>query len=214
MFSFDAVITGQGGALWSWHKVRVIQLLEDTVEGYGDEEEAPNDRPSQQVQTGSFVPHSHDAGDGERLRNVEAMRVPELKRFIREHGGNPNAFLERSELVAAARDLAAHVAPESPMLNGTSNSHGGGSSSSARDQVPVAGQPRLCSEGPGAAASVDDDDGDLCIVCQDQEKTHAFVPCGHRCVCETCCNRIVTASTGRICPLCRRACTSTIRIFG
>eukprot|EP01084_Bolivina_argentea_P172589 298980_1 len=30
-----------------------------------------------------------------------------------------------------------------------------------------------------------------CLVCVDKPKTHAFVPCGHKCVCEICAQKIV-----------------------
>ena len=44
---------------------------------------------------------------------------------------------------------------------------------------------------------------DECCVCMEARKTHAFVPCGHRCVCEGCADCIMAAS--KECPVCRQA---------
>ena len=51
-----------------------------------------------------------------------------------------------------------------------------------------------------------------CIVCMDTRPTHVFAPCGHYCVCEICCYEIMR--TTRKCPLCRRAATLSMRVFG
>lgn len=52
----------------------------------------------------------------------------------------------------------------------------------------------------------------LCVVCQDVGKTHALIPCGHFCLCEHCAEHIVRQSP-RVCPLCRRAVRSVVRIW-
>jgi hypothetical protein len=59
--------------------------------------------------------------------------------------------------------------------------------------------------GGGCAAEAQSDD---CIVCMDCEKTHAFQPCGHKCVCATCAARCQT------CPICRAPVTGILKIFG
>lgn len=46
-----------------------------------------------------------------------------------------------------------------------------------------------------------------CVVCLDAAPTHALVPCGHRCLCAGCARQLDA------CPLCRKPCTSAIRIF-
>ncbi|NXO54147.1 LRSM1 ligase, partial [Aramus guarauna] len=46
-----------------------------------------------------------------------------------------------------------------------------------------------------------------CVVCMEQETQMIFLPCGHVCCCQTCCERLHT------CPLCRRDITQRIRIF-
>ena len=42
-------------------------------------------------------------------------------------------------------------------------------------------------------------------------QTHAFVPCGHRCVCEGCSAAILASS--RACPICCLACTGVMRVY-
>ncbi|XP_053940048.1 E3 ubiquitin-protein ligase LRSAM1 isoform X2 [Cuculus canorus] len=46
-----------------------------------------------------------------------------------------------------------------------------------------------------------------CVVCMERETQMIFLPCGHVCCCQTCCERLHT------CPLCRKDVTQRIRIF-
>lgn len=46
-----------------------------------------------------------------------------------------------------------------------------------------------------------------CCICLDEQKSHAFVPCGHMAVCGQCARGLTQ------CPMCRRAIESTIRVF-
>jgi len=48
-----------------------------------------------------------------------------------------------------------------------------------------------------------------CVICFDAKKTHALIPCGHKCVCETC----ATESSLTLCPLCKQSYNMVIRIF-
>jgi hypothetical protein len=54
-----------------------------------------------------------------------------------------------------------------------------------------------------------DADQALCVVRLDDEKTHAFVPCGHRCVCGRCGEAI----TDKKCPVCRQDFIGVYRVF-
>jgi len=47
----------------------------------------------------------------------------------------------------------------------------------------------------------------LCVVCKDEKKTIALMPCGHMCICEVCSNKIYK------CPLCRKVVKEKARIF-
>lgn len=38
----------------------------------------------------------------------------------------------------------------------------------------------------------------ICVVCQDDLKTHTFLPCGHKCICKTCAEIV-----WKNCPICR-----------
>jgi len=60
-------------------------------------------------------------------------------------------------------------------------------------------------------AARDDTDAGFCAVCLATSPTHAFVPCGHRCVCFPCADTILGASSE--CPLCRQKATSCLQIY-
>ncbi len=47
-----------------------------------------------------------------------------------------------------------------------------------------------------------------CVVCMDDNRWIACVPCGHLCVCEKCKNVI----DGK-CPICQRKCVSFVKIY-
>ena len=57
-----------------------------------------------------------------------------------------------------------------------------------------------------------------CGVCMENPSTHAFVPCGHKCICEACAKFIMpelsaTISQRKTCPLCRTPTTMIMKIF-
>jgi len=54
-------------------------------------------------------------------------------------------------------------------------------------------------------------DDSMCVVCLGTPASHAFIPCGHRCVCAEC-SEVVLQATGD-CPLCRQKATSSLHIF-
>jgi hypothetical protein len=47
----------------------------------------------------------------------------------------------------------------------------------------------------------------------DKERTHIFVPCGHRCVCEACAALVMRTAPPR-CPYCRAGVREVIQTFG
>jgi hypothetical protein len=47
-----------------------------------------------------------------------------------------------------------------------------------------------------------------CCICEEKKKEYACIPCGHRCLCEDCCNLDID-----VCPLCREAIKSISKIF-
>jgi hypothetical protein len=48
------------------------------------------------------------------------------------------------------------------------------------------------------------------VVCMDNEKTHALIPCGHKCLCENCC---ITMMLDNICPICHNCIEGHVRVF-
>ena len=47
-----------------------------------------------------------------------------------------------------------------------------------------------------------------CVICLTSNSTHAIVPCGHQCVCETCAKQLPN-----FCPICRVNIDNVIKIF-
>ena len=64
----------------------------------------------------------------------------------------------------------------------------------------------------GAVAARAGDAATLCIVCLDSERTHAFLPCGHRCACEKCSQALLDGAMC-VCPVCRTPVDSRVRIY-
>mmetsp|Transcript_41732 Transcript_41732/g.79728 ORF Transcript_41732/g.79728 Transcript_41732/m.79728 type:complete len:289 (+) Transcript_41732:322-1188(+) len=54
-------------------------------------------------------------------------------------------------------------------------------------------------------------EGTVCVVCMSEPATHAYLPCGHRCVCEHDVDGMVLR--GMVCPICRAQATDIIRIY-
>lgn len=57
----------------------------------------------------------------------------------------------------------------------------------------------------------DESNRPLCAICMSNAKTHAFLPCGHLCVCEKCAYE--TLERTATCPICRNASESVSHIF-
>jgi len=52
-----------------------------------------------------------------------------------------------------------------------------------------------------------------CACCIDAPATHAFVPCGHFGVCESCCASLFADTKDRACPICRAQLSFVLRIY-
>ncbi len=56
-----------------------------------------------------------------------------------------------------------------------------------------------------------------CVVCLSAPRTHAYVPCGHFCVCFSCAKQQTqqprTLAAASSCPVCQQPCTRIMRIF-
>ena len=53
---------------------------------------------------------------------------------------------------------------------------------------------------------------EACVICLDSPSSHAFVPCGHLCVCLSCA-AMVMRSDSRECPMCRTTPQSAMRVY-
>ena len=76
---------------------------------------------------------------------------------------------------------------------------------------PSAAAPSCASPAPPAESEEPDGPDSLCIVCMAAPQSHAFVPCGHNCVCGDCSDAIM-ARTGE-CPYCRKTAIMAMRIY-
>ncbi|KAI1232031.1 hypothetical protein IHE44_0007079, partial [Lamprotornis superbus] len=80
-------------------------------------------------------------------------------------------------------------------------------------EVPAAPEPSAPLEEPPSPAAPTapalqwDEKKSECVVCMEQEPQMIFLPCGHVCCCQGCCERLHS------CPLCRQDIAQRIRIF-
>jgi hypothetical protein len=72
--------------------------------------------------------------------------------------------------------------------------------------TPAREEPSMA--GPSSQSA---DDGTLCVVCIDSDRTHAFLPCGHNVCCGDCCAEIMAGT--KECPVCRATCLIAGRIY-
>jgi hypothetical protein len=77
----------------------------------------------------------------------------------------------------------------------------------ARNEVAVAVERARATAAAAARDGTTTQDESKCVVCLARERTHVFVPCGHRCVCPSCAHLVMQrgADDGRgpQCPACR-----------
>eukprot|EP00747_Dinoflagellata_sp_TGD_P207165 gnl/TRDRNA2_/TRDRNA2_80765_c0_seq1.p1 gnl/TRDRNA2_/TRDRNA2_80765_c0~~gnl/TRDRNA2_/TRDRNA2_80765_c0_seq1.p1 ORF type:complete len:665 (-),score=85.36 gnl/TRDRNA2_/TRDRNA2_80765_c0_seq1:73-2067(-) len=89
-------------------------------------------------------------------------------------------------------------------------------STAATAQIPAAANVRTGGACPAACPA--DEQGDelrddeACSVCLSERKTHAFVPCGHRCVCGSC-GKTLVRQPQPACPICRMPVEQVLQIF-
>jgi len=55
-------------------------------------------------------------------------------------------------------------------------------------------------------------DDSLCKLCRERQMTHCVVPCGHRCLCKQCADRVQN-SKNPSCPICRNPCQFIMRVY-
>ncbi|NXG86504.1 LRSM1 ligase, partial [Stercorarius parasiticus] len=129
------------------------------------------------------------------LQALSTMTAGDLEKIGVAEAGLQRAILKRAQEILA-------VAKTIPELLRTVDA-----------EVPAAPEPSAPFEEPlspmvpTAPLLQWDEKKSECVVCMEQETQMIFLPCGHVCCCQTCCERL------HACPLCRKDVTQRIRIF-
>ncbi|XP_066057267.1 E3 ubiquitin-protein ligase LRSAM1 isoform X2 [Chamaea fasciata] len=127
------------------------------------------------------------------LEMLGTMSASDLEKLGVTEAGLQRAILRR------AQEILATTIPE---LRGAEDS-----------EVPAAPEPSAPLEEPPSPAAPTapplrwDERKSECVVCMEQEPQMIFLPCGHVCCCQGCCERLHS------CPLCRQDIAQRIRIF-
>lgn len=126
------------------------------------------------------------------LEMLGTMSASDLEKLGVTEAGLQHAILRRAQEILA-------VAATIPELRREEDT-----------EVPAAPEPSAPPEepaGPTAPPLPWDEKKSECVVCMEQEPQTIFLPCGHVCCCQRCCERLHS------CPLCRRDIAQRIRIF-
>ncbi|KAF1662949.1 E3 ubiquitin-protein ligase LRSAM1, partial [Aptenodytes patagonicus] len=129
------------------------------------------------------------------LQALSTMTATDLEKIGVMEAGLQRAILKRAQEILA-------VAKTIPELLKTVDA-----------EVPAAPEPSAPFEEPPSPVVPTapllqwDEKKSECVVCMEQETQVIFLPCGHVCCCQTCCERLHT------CPLCRKDVAQRIRIF-
>ncbi|NXH46515.1 LRSM1 ligase, partial [Dicaeum eximium] len=129
------------------------------------------------------------------LEMLGTMSASDLEKLGVTEAGLQRAILRRAQEILA-------VATTIPELRRTEDS-----------EVPAAPGPSAPLEEPPSPAAPTapplqwDEKKSECVVCMEQEPQMIFLPCGHVCCCQGCCERLHS------CPLCRQDIAQRVRIF-
>ncbi|XP_063265653.1 E3 ubiquitin-protein ligase LRSAM1 isoform X2 [Prinia subflava] len=129
------------------------------------------------------------------LEMLSTMSASDLEKLGVTEAGLQRAILQRAQEILA-------VATTIPELRRAEDTEG-----------PAAPEPSApLEESPSPAAPTApplqrDEKKAECVVCMEQEPQMIFLPCGHVCCCQGCCQRLPS------CPLCRQDIAQRIRIF-
>ena len=78
----------------------------------------------------------------------------------------------------------------------------------AAEIAAAAGAAAEAAAAAAAAAEEAAAEENKCNICWDNEKTHAFYPCGHQCACESCAN-----DDTAVCPMCQSNVEGSMRVY-
>ncbi|XP_054139895.1 E3 ubiquitin-protein ligase LRSAM1 isoform X3 [Melozone crissalis] len=129
------------------------------------------------------------------LETLGTMSASDLEKLGVTEAGLQHAILRR------AREILA-VATTIPELRRAEESEApAGPEPSAPPEEPPG------PAAPTAPALPGDERQSECVVCMEREPQMIFLPCGHVCCCQGCCERLLS------CPLCRQDIAQRVRIF-
>jgi hypothetical protein len=145
----------------------------------------------------------------ERSERLEAATV-KAERDLSLPAGALNQHVQTARSMLAREWVAAAASPQA----GTAGSSAG---SAALDAAPDLGMSsnewEVVAGGAGARPSSPPPSvaGDSsCIVCLSMHRTHAVIPCGHRCLCTGCADLVAIE---RACPICRSHADGLLRVY-
>jgi hypothetical protein len=112
--------------------------------------------------------------------------------------------------VDGSSTAASHRAPDSSArgIDQESVSSGAGGTAEPQPPHPLKSSPSAAAAAVAAASAEMEK---FCVVCLDEPKQGAFMPCAHMCCCMKCGLNIV--SLGQACPICRKNCPKFLRIY-
>ena len=157
-----------------------------------------------------FAYKTSTSGRWPNARHFTTNPMQYVGRYVRsnrwgygDNGGGAEVFNNNGTEVTITLDYAGTASfREVPCREGG----GGATNSSASAAVPSSSASTVVKP---TKPTIKDEDA--CVICLENEKTHAFTQCGHMCVCETCGLKIMR--TTRSCPICRSNSSSVLHIY-
>ena len=137
----------------------------------------------------------------EKRKKKKAASAPAI-----DHADPQAAAQDHAAPQAAARD---HAAPQAAAQDHAASQAAAQDHAAPQAAAQDHAAPQAAAQGhaaPSQAASNDE-----CSVCLNGPPTMVLIPCAHLCLCEGC--SIDLAQPGKLCPICRVACTGSLRVF-
>lgn len=162
------------------------------------------------------LPHPYSAGhDLQRPQGYAVSSGREVQ--VPQFGAEQLAALARATQHREPAGYGLPYVPVNPALAAAAlcaRRHQGAPPGPPAAHAAAPARPLAAASQAAEPAPVDDDER-LCVVCLAAPKSHAFVPCGHRCTCGSCARGLLKAA-GRgaaSCPICRTTVREAIQIF-
>jgi len=131
--------------------------------------------------------------------------------------------LEKDAFASSSSEAESEASPEEGSQHGShtprrealssAGDDGGGQSRETMGEEVRSGDNRAGGR-VGASPTIIDlrtPDASTCVVCFEEQRTHALVPCGHWCLCGTC--SISIMRRGMVCPVCRAPFELAMKVF-